>query len=328
MYIPDTDYHPEAAFCACKVWINLDQLEITPIGVRIASMFFPEEGILPQTKTLTVYPWGNIRQVNVNMPTLWFLLEKLKLRLDKDLGIIEGMWVIPSGTPVYAWREWARKIIKALTLFPELKFLYRSGATGGKFRKGIKTAEFEYDYEWLAFANENPMVLSHLFDMTRVLVLLGTLQSKNVKGLAADGWVSEGGAPDTLGPIKIGAATYGPFPVRNAALENYYQFDQQRHDEITSIDDHVGENWRLLAEKFADKPQMEYVVETTDNYNHTVRHTFKYGPSMGDTVPDREPEVCGDTLDQELVGKPPHVSQVQDRIKYVREPKTGSARYA
>jgi len=329
-YIQDIDYHPEAAFCACKIWINVDMLEITPVGVRVANMLWPEDDHnwhLPQTSSLTVYPWGHIKQVNVCLPMLWFLIEKLKLRLGKDFGIIEGLWVIPNGEPVYAWRDWARKIIKAVTLFPELKFLYQMAATGGKYRKGIKVDEFEYTYEWPTFANENPAVLAHLFDMTRVLGLLGAAQCKKVKGFAADGWVSEGGVPDKIGPIKIGAATYGPFPIKNTVLELYYQFDPLRHDEIISRDKHIGEFWRPLSEEYANEREMRYVVEATDNYGHTIRHEFHYKASSGDSVPDKEPEVCGDTLGQEIPTKPVHVTQIPTRLKYIREPQTGRARY-
>jgi len=327
-YIKDINYHPEATFAACKIWISVDQLEVTPIGVRIAQILWPEdESILPITKNFTVYPWGDIREVNVNLPMLWFLLERLKLRLGKDLGIIEGTWAIPNGAPVFAWRDWARKILKALSLFPELKFLYQMGPTGGKFQKATKVGEFKYEYEWVAFANENPIVLSHLFDMTRTLVLLGAHQCKKIKGIAADGWVSEGGVPDKIGPVQIGGVTYGPFPVKNTALENYYQFDQIRHDEIISRETHKGEFWRPLAEEFADKPEIEYKVEMTDGYGHTISHTFSYKPSSGDNIPDRIPEVCGDTLNEEISTKPPHTSQVTQRIPYIREHQIGRSKY-
>lgn len=326
-YIESNQYHPEASFCSCLIWINLSILEVMPLGVRVSRLLFTEETFMPLEKTYIVHPYGKINSVRVNLPTLWYLVEVLKLRLGKDLGIIEGVWVIPKGNPYYPLKNWARKVINCSEGYEELKFLGHRALTGGIFRKAVKTGEFQYKYENWALPTENPILLSHLFDIVKILVLLGSSSCKNIKGIAADGWVSKGKPPDSIGPIRIGSSYYGPFPIRNTPLELYYQFDQIRHDKITNGG--KGEFWRLLSKEYYDKPEITYKVKGAITFNERgfedpkeqgkeIIREYKFTPSTGENIPREEVKRCGDTLEQEVKTSPPHISEVGKRLPYIR----------
>lgn len=326
-YLQSREYQPNAAFCACKIWINLEELEVPPVGVRLNDFILSEGGMaIPRSRELVVHPYGNIREVNIGRPMLWFLMEKLKLRLGKDFGIIEGAWAIPHAK-VYSWRDWSFKMEQITDSFPELKWLYRLGAVGGKYQEGTKIGEFKYEYKWRALSTENPVILSHLFEMTKVLTLMGAAQCKEVKGIAADGWVSKGPAPEELGPYTIGGISYGPFPIRNTPLELYYQFNQSKHDKITSIDSRTGEYWRALAEEYYDRPAIDYRIISEDSYGNQKAQLIKYMPSVGENIPEREIELVGDTLGTEIQTRPPHSSEVRGRLRYVQELQMGESRY-
>ena len=325
-YNDSTDYHPEASFCSCLIWINIDRLEIMPLGIRVSKLLFTEDSYIPLAKTFIVHPYGKIKSVRVNMPILWYLLEVLGLRQGIDLGIIEGVWVIPKGAVNYPFKNWARKIINCAEKYDELKFLGQRGITGGIFTKAIKTGEYQYRYENWALPTENPVNLSHFFDMVKVLVLLGSARCKKVKGIAADGWVSEGGAPDSIGPVRIGSTDYGPFPVVNQHLEMYYQFDQIRHDRIVTLGQ--DDEWRNLSKKFADKEEITYTIKGASTFSDSgyrdpdlqsqeVTWEFHYKPNTGDNIPKGNLKKCGDTLGIEIPTEPPDVSQVGKRLPYI-----------
>lgn len=332
-YFWDTDYHPEAAFCAAEIWVNMDYTEVTPIGVRVSKLLSsePDESLKSfEQRPVIAYPYGRIKRCMVNLPTLWLLLEVLKYRLGREIGIISAVWVRPRGDHVYAWRNWARVTRHAATEYPELKYLYQIGATGGHYTKGVKVGDGEYEYTEEAYANESPVILSHLFDMVRVLSFLGATQSKKPKGIAADGWVSEGNVPSQIGPLKIGCVTYGPFPVRNVALELYYQFDQVRHDAIIDVETGEGASWRPRSEEFGDENKMVYTVRSPYTYDENIvdhpdkvgkprKLKFRWGPSHGDRIPNRMINKIKETLGSEIGSRACSDTQVNGRIHLIRD---------
>jgi hypothetical protein len=320
-YIWDTDYHTDAAYCACRIWINLDKMPLSPLNIRVGGWVFPpnKDTFLPSWHIGIAYPYGKIDSCVVDLPTLWYLVEELKMKLGKDLGIIEGVWFIPY-SKVQAWRLWCSKIEHSLQMFPTEKWRYQIAPTGGKFPRGKKVGEFQYQYQWEALSTESPIILAHLFSMTKILSILGAKQGKAIKNLAVDGWTGNKSNISQIGPLQIGCVQYGPFPVKNTPVELFYQFDPVRHDEITDIKETDKYMWLPRARACPDAQGIVFTSPSTFSFKEKWDDPQYIGiplireqlliPSMHDFIPDTPVTKVGDTLDGEITGHQPNVNNI------------------